>query len=146
MGIHVLHAAMATVLTRHDRRVMGIHVHHVATVTVHIHRDQRVMETDHTLRALGVTATVLVARRAPAETDHIHHVLPVMVTDRIRLVLPAMETALTLHALLAMVTRAHAVTVIGRGLTGRAAIARMATVHAATGNPRAVSVVRSVRR
>ena len=107
-------APAVTGLIRHDRRVMGIHVPHVAAATVLTRHDRRVMGTDHTLRALGVTATVLVARRAP------------VVTVRIPLVRPVMETALA--------------------LTGRAVIAPMATAHAGTGNPRAVSVVRSVRR
>ncbi len=136
---------------RHDRRVMGIHVLNVATATAHIRRGLPVMETGHTLRALGVTATVLVARRAPAEIDRIHHVRPVMATDLIRLVLPATETAPTLHALLVMVIRVHAVTATGPAQTdlaqtGLAVIAPMATAHAGIGNPRAVSVVRSVRR
>ena len=122
MAIRAPHVATATDHTRRDQRVMAIHVPHVAVATVHIRRGPPVMETDHTLRALGVTATALVALRALA------------------------ATALTLLALLAMVIPVHAVTVIVRGLTGRAAIARMATAHAGIGNPRAVSVVRSVRR
>lgn len=134
---------------------------HVGMAIALILRDLHVMVTNLTRRAHlamvtpfhvspAATARVLVDRRAPVATVPIRLVRRVMAirvraaiatalaalralaeTDPIRLVLLVMGTGLALTVL---------------ALTVRGAIARMGTGRAGIGNPRAVSVVRSVRR